>query len=103
MPFELEAQAAERKAVKAARARELAQQRQTREDHIRAQVLAQHAAHFARGYVDLAALLHVSERLVQEIAAREDFPRPKVIGDRVKLWSVSEVVEWISRQESGNE
>jgi hypothetical protein len=98
MPFENDAQRAERKAAKAERARELAERRRQIEQAVQERCLAALAAQFVRGYDELGALLHVSGRQAFAVAGRPDFPRSRSISSGVRLWPVREVIDWIEAQ-----
>jgi predicted DNA-binding transcriptional regulator AlpA len=101
MPFETSEAASARREAKAARARELANRQRELDDAVRARLLLTLSAQHIRGLDELAALLRCSDKMAGEIAARLDFPRPRSIGDRIRLWRTDEVLQWIDRQQGG--
>ncbi len=98
MPFERLEDAEARRDAKAARARELAERQRELEETVHARLLLTLAAQHIRGLDELSALLRCSVKTAAEIAARPDFPRPRVLGDRLRLWPTAGVVAWINAQ-----
>lgn len=100
MPFERPEEAAARREAKSARARELAQIRAELDRSVEERVLLQLSLEFVRGFEELGALMRVSSRAAQEIAARSGFPAAcSPTGDRVRLWHRRAVIEWLLAQE----
>jgi hypothetical protein len=99
MPYESPEQIADRKKRKAARAHELAARQRRLDNAIYSRLLIALSAQYVRGFDELGALLRVSTRQAQEIAARPNFPRKKNIGDRIALFKTEDVIAWIDRQE----
>jgi hypothetical protein len=101
MPFETEAQAAERKAKKAEQSRALFARQQELQRAVEERLLLNLSAQYIRGYDELAALLRVSARAAVDVSKQPGFPRPKnPLGDRVKLWRTDAVIQWIDAQEA---
>lgn len=98
MPYESPAQVEARRSMVEAKAEAAKDRRRLLDEEVAVRVKTALASEFCRGFDELAALMHVSDRMAQDIAARPDFPKPKAIGDRVRLWSVAAVVAWINQQ-----
>lgn len=99
MPFETEAQVAERKVAKARRAKELAARQRELLLEVQAAHLQRLRSHIVRGLTELGALLGgMSPRAAFEVARRPGFPRARALGDRTQLWLVAEVLHWLGEQ-----
>ena len=99
MPYETETARAARLAAKKARARELAERQCALDERIKAATLTTLRAQYLGNLPEVAALLGgISVRTVADIVRRPDFPKPRRISDRIKLWLTQEVLDWVNSQ-----
>lgn len=102
MPYETIDGRNARQQAKKSRAKELAEQQRELQRSVEAATLTTLRAQYLRSLSEIAALLGgISERTAADITRRPDFPRPKNISGRVRLYETRAVLAWISMQPEG--
>lgn len=103
MPFETDDFREARRCAKKARAKERAERQRGLEEQIQAATLTTLRAQNLRSLMEIAALLGgISERCAADVIRRPDFPKPRVVSPRVKLYSTKSVLTWIESQREGD-
>ena len=101
MPYETPVAREARLAAKKDRMRELAKNQRALDQQIEALARTTLRAQYLGSLDEIAALLGgISRRTAADIVRRPDFPRPRRISDRIKLWLTKEVINWVDSQPS---